>query len=68
MTARTEKCFATATSMVWYGMQQSNNAGETGQSGFDRFYPKLSIAGGAIQYLDNNDFRYLGRPINTQAL
>ena len=37
-------------------------------AGFDHFNPRLSIAGGAIQYLDGNDFRYLGQSIMIQAL
>ena len=35
--------------------------------GHDRFDPCLSIAGGSIQYLDDGDFKYLGRLLNTTA-
>ena len=60
MQARPNKCFATA-------MRQSNSAGSSGITGYDRFDPHLSIAGASIRYLDDGDFRYLGRLLNTAA-
>ena len=60
MQARPNKCSATA-------MRQSNSIGSSGITGFDRFDPHLSIAGASIRYLDDGDFRYLGRLLNTAA-
>ena len=60
MQARPNKCSATA-------MRQSNSAGSSGITGYDRFDPHLSIAGASIRYLDDGDFRYLGRLLNTAA-
>ena len=60
MQARPNKCSATA-------MRQSNSVGSSGTTGFDRFDPHLSIAGASIRYLDDGDFRYLGRLLNTAA-
>ena len=60
MQARPNKCFATA-------MRQSNLMGQNGAIGYDRFDPDLHIAGGKIQYLGGNDFKYLGRPLNSDA-
>ena len=60
MQARPNKCSATA-------MRQSNSVGSSGFTGYDRFDPHLSIAGASIPYLDDGDFRYLGRLLNTTA-
>ena len=60
MQARPNKCFSAA-------MRQSNSIGSSGVTGYDRFDPCLSIAGGRIQYLDDGDFKYLGRLLNTTA-
>ena len=62
MQARPNKCFSAA-------MRQSNSIGSSGVTGYDRFNPcqDLSIAGGRIQYLDDGDFKYLGRLLNTTA-
>ena len=60
MQARPNKCSATA-------MRQSNSVGSSGITGYDRFDPHLSIAGASIRYLDDGDFRYLGRLLNTAA-
>ena len=60
MQARPNKCSATA-------MRQSNSVGSAGITGYDRFDPHLSIAGASIRYLDDGDFRYLGRLLNTAA-
>ena len=45
----------------------SYRIGSSGVTGNDRFDPCLSIAGGRIQYLDDGDFKYLGRLLNTTA-
>ena len=56
MQARPNKCSATA-------MRQSNSVGSSGITRFDRFDPHLT----SIRYLDDGDFRYLGRLLNTAA-
>ena len=33
---------------------------------YHRFDPRLTISNEALQYLDDGDFRYLGRPTNVQ--
>ena len=58
MQAHPKKCWATA-------MRRSNAVGSSGITGYDRFDPYLSIAGAKIQYLNDGDFKYLGRLLNT---
>ena len=54
MRARPDKCFATSVVL-----------GSDGRYG--RTDPALTIAGGRMTYLDDADFRYLGKPINTES-
>ena len=51
MAARPNKCWCA-------GLQKSIS------SGYTRFDPKLTISGQPVNYLDDADFRYLGRPTN----
>ena len=37
------------------------------KAGYHRFDPDLTIAGQPLQYLDDGDFRYLGRPTNVHG-
>ena len=58
LVARPEKCFATA-------MRLKNTSAHS--SGHYRpFDPQLTITGQPLQYLDDGNFKYLGRPLNTQ--
>ena len=52
--ARPDKCFATS---LGYGADGH----------FGRLDPSLEIGGEKITYLDDADFRYLGKPINTES-
>ena len=54
MRARPDKCFATSLML-----------GSDGRYG--RTDPALTIGGGRMTYLDDADFRYLGKPINTES-
>ena len=54
MRARPDKCFATSVVL-----------GSDGRYG--RTDPALTIGGGRMTYLDDADFRYLGKPINTES-
>ena len=51
MDARPNKCWCA-------GLQKSIS------NGYTRFDPKLTISGQPVNYLDDADFRYLGRPTN----
>ena len=54
MRAKPDKCFATSVVL-----------GSDGRYG--RTDPALTIGGGRMTYLDDADFRYLGKPINTES-
>ena len=54
MRARPDKCFATSVVL-----------GSDGRYG--RTDPALTIGGGRMTYLDDADFRYRGKPINTES-
>lgn len=58
LTARPDKCFSTALRLF--------NAGSTRDtSQYVSYDPGLTIAGEQLQYLGSNNFKYLGRPINS---
>ena len=55
MRARPDKCFATSVVLGSDGC-------------YGRTDPALTIGGGQMTYLDDADFRYLGKPIKTRVL
>lgn len=57
LVARPDKCVATAMHLV------KTSSAETH---YTRFDPKLAISGDPLRFLQEEDFRYLGKPINTQ--
>ena len=63
MEARPNKCWSVA--MKYFDARSSTNTDE--KAGYHRFYPDLTIAGQPLQYFDDGDFRYLGRPTNVHG-
>ena len=63
MEARPNKCWSVA--MKYFDARSSTNTNE--KAGYHRFDPDLTIAGQPFQYLDDGDFRYLGRPTNVHG-
>ena len=64
MEARPNKCWPVA--MKYFDARSSRNTNE--KAGYHRFDPDLTVAGQPLQYLDDGDFRYLGRPTNVHGL
>ena len=56
MKARPNKCWSVALKRF------ETKEGENGLSGYCRLNPKLQISKEPLQYLDDGNFRYLGRP------
>ena len=63
MEARPNKCWSVA--MKYFDARSSTITDE--KAGYHRFDPDLTIAGQPLQYLDDGDFRYLGRPTNVHG-
>ena len=61
MKARPNKCWSVALKRF------ETKEGEHGLSGYRRFNPNLQISKEPLQYLDDGDFRYLGRPTNVRG-
>ena len=61
MKARPNKCWSVALKRF------EAKEGENGLSGYRRFNPNLQISKEPLQYLDDGDFRYLGRPTNVRG-
>ena len=61
MKARPNKCWSEALKRF------ETKEGENGLSGYRRFNPNLQISKEPLQYLDDGDFRYPGRPTNVRG-